>query len=132
LKKGHPLVPDTDLQLVFKRLSEGAVEGLRSLGVDAEFQQLTIFRSRGRRSLVLLEASDGTVFIMVASCGFRLGDLDGPDVPQVKLADRHVVSVQKEIRRRRRAGKECDDEGCKEGIVRGIETLTEYDWRNEH
>ncbi len=38
LKKGHPLVPDNDLQLIFQRLSEGTVEGLRSLGVRAEFQ----------------------------------------------------------------------------------------------
>src|SRR5438477_5641775 len=37
LRKGHRLVPDQNLQSVFQRLSAGAVEGLRKLGVNAEF-----------------------------------------------------------------------------------------------
>src|SRR5437667_10903392 len=49
LKKGHPLVPDNDLQLVFQRLSEGTVDGLRSLGVHAEFQPLNVIHVDGKK-----------------------------------------------------------------------------------
>src|SRR6266571_4342025 len=49
LKKGHPLVPDNDLQLVFQRLSEGTVEGLRSLGVRAEFQPINDIQVDGKK-----------------------------------------------------------------------------------
>src|SRR5207244_7188482 len=50
LKKGHPLVPDTDLQVVFQRLSQGAVEGLRSLGVNAEVQPIHDIQVEGKKA----------------------------------------------------------------------------------
>src|SRR5215467_12538343 len=37
LPKGNLLVPTSDLQEVFRKLSEGSVQGLRRLGVNAEF-----------------------------------------------------------------------------------------------
>ncbi len=49
LKRGHPLVPDADLQLVFRKLSQGAVEGLRLLGVNAEFQPINDIQVEGKK-----------------------------------------------------------------------------------
>src|SRR2546425_8633290 len=40
LRKSHPLIPNQKLQTRFPRLFEGAVEGLRKLGVEAEVQPL--------------------------------------------------------------------------------------------
>src|SRR6059036_4179579 len=41
LREGHPVIPkDDNLQLVFRRLSEGTVKGLRDLGVSAEFEPI--------------------------------------------------------------------------------------------
>src|SRR5438046_4454117 len=100
LKKGHPLVPDNDLQLVFQRLSEGTVEGLRSLGVRAEFQPINDIQVDGRKvSGAAGSVRWGTVFhhgcILVASALAILGRV--LNVPGVKLADRHVASVQKRV-----------------------------------
>jgi len=99
IEEGSSLVPDTDLQLVFKRLSEAPSRDCEVLGVDAEFQQLTI---SGRGKKVSGAAGSirwGTVFhhgcILVASDLAILGRV--LNVPQVKLADRHVVSVQKRV-----------------------------------
>ena len=125
LKKGHPLVPDTDLQLVFKKLSEGAVEGLRSLGVNAEFQPINDIQVEGKKvSGAAGSIRWGTVFhhgcILVASDLAILGRV--LNVPQVKLADRHVVSVQKRVTTvRDELGKNVTTRDVRDGIVRGIE-----------
>src|SRR5437667_10210771 len=100
LKKGHPLVPDNDLQLVFQRLSEGTVEGLRSLGVQAEFQPINDIQVDGKKvSGAAGSLRWGTIFhhgcILVASDLAILGRV--LSVPPVKLADRHVASVQKRV-----------------------------------
>src|SRR6266516_132763 len=125
LKKGHPLVPDSDLQLVFRRLSEGAVEGLRSLGVDAEFQPINDIQVAGKTiSGAAGSVRWGAVFhhgcILVASDLAILGRV--LNVLQVKLADRHVASVQKRVTTiRDELGKEVTTRDVRDGIVQGIE-----------
>src|SRR6059036_3862708 len=100
LKKGHPLVPENDLQLVFRRLSEGTVEGLRSLGVRAEFAPINDIQVDGRKvSGAAGSVRWGTVFhhgcILVASDLAILGRV--LNVPKAKLVDKHVASVQKRV-----------------------------------
>jgi len=125
LKKGHPLVPDSDLQLVFRRLSEGAVEGLRSLGVDAEFQPINDIQVAGKKvSGAAGSVRWGTVFhhgcILVASDLAILGKV--LNVPSVKLAERHVASVQKRVTTvRDELGKDVSTRDVRDAIVRGIE-----------
>jgi lipoate-protein ligase A len=125
LKKGHPLVSDQDLQLVFKKLSEGAVEGLRSLGVNAEFQPINDIQVQGKKvSGAAGSIRWGTVFhhgcILVASDLAILGRV--LNVPQVKLADRHVASVQKRVTTvRDELGRNVTTSEVRDGIVRGIE-----------
>jgi lipoate---protein ligase len=125
LKKGHPLVPNADLQLVFKKLSEGAVEGLQSLGVNAEFQPINDIQVEGKKvSGAAGSIRWGTVFhhgcILVASDLAILGRV--LNVPQAKLADRHVASVQKRVTTiRDELGKDVTTKDVRDGIVRGIE-----------
>src|SRR5260370_37364985 len=69
LKRGHPLVPDADLQLVFKKLSEGAVEGLRGLGVKAEFQPINNIQFEGKK---VSGAAGSTTWRTVFHHGFIL------------------------------------------------------------
>src|SRR5256884_2913380 len=125
LKKGHPLVPDNDLQLIFQRLSEGTVEGLRSLGVRAEFQPINDIQVDGRKvSGAAGSVRWGTVFhhgcVLVASDLAILGRV--LNVPQVKLAGRHVASVQKRVTTvRDELGKNVTTRDVRDGIVQGIE-----------
>ena len=125
LKKGHPLVPDNDLQLIFQRLSEGTVEGLRSLGVRAEFQPINDIQVDGRKvSGAAGSVRWGTVFhhgcILVASDLAILGRV--LNVPGVKLADRHVASVQKRVTTvRDELQKDVTTREVRDAIVRGIE-----------
>src|SRR3989304_4123300 len=100
LRKGHPLVPESDLQSVFLKLSEGAVQGLRSLGMKAEFQPINDVQVDGKKvSGAAGSIRWGTVFhhgcILVASDLAILGKV--LNVPKVKLADKHVASVQKRV-----------------------------------
>src|SRR5438034_1920093 len=125
LKKGHPLVPDNDLQLVFQRLSAGTVEGLRGLGVRAEFQPINDIQVDGRKvSGAAGSVRWGTVFhhgcILVASDVAILGRV--LNVPGVKLADRHVASVQKRVTTvRDELQKDLTTRDVRDAIVRGIE-----------
>lgn len=125
LKRGHPLVPDTDLQLVFKRLSEGAVEGLQSLGVNAEFQPVNDIQVEGKKvSGAAGSIRWGAIFhhgcILVASDLAILARV--LNVSKVKLADRHVASVQKRVTTvRAELGKNVTTRDVRDGIVRGIE-----------
>ncbi len=125
LKKGHPLVPDNDLQLIFQRLSEGTVEGLRSLGVRAEFQPINDIQVEGRKvSGAAGSVRWGTVFhhgcVLVASDLAILGRV--LNVPRVKLADRHVASVQKRVTTvRDELQKDVTTRDVRDAIVRGIE-----------
>src|SRR6266498_1603032 len=125
LKKGHPLVPDSDLQLVFQRLSEGTVEGLRSLGVRAEFQPINDIQVDGKKvSGAAGSVKWGTVFhhgcILVASDLAILGKV--LNVPKAKLADKHVASVQKRVTTiRDELHRDVTTEEVKRSIVRGIE-----------
>ena len=125
LKRGHPLVPDADLQSVFKKLSEGAVEGLRGLGVKAEFQPINDIQVEGKKvSGAAGSIRWGTVFhhgcILVSSDLAILGRV--LNVPHLKLADRHVASVQKRVTTvRDELGKDVATRDVRDGIVRGIE-----------
>ena len=125
LKKGHRLVPDSDLQLVFQRLSEGTVEGLKSLGVRAEFQPINDIQVDGRKvSGAAGSVRWGTIFhhgcILVASDLAILGRV--LNVPRVKLANRHVASVQKRVTTvRDELQKDVTTGEVRDAIVRGIE-----------
>ena len=125
LRKGHPLVPDGDLQQIFRKLSQGAVEGLRTLGVRAEFQPINDISVGGRKvSGAAGSLKWGTVFhhgcILVASDLAILGRV--LNVPKVKLEDRHVASVQKRVTTvRDEIHKDVSTIDVKDAIVSGIE-----------
>jgi lipoate---protein ligase len=125
LKKGHPLLPDGDLQSVFRKLSEGAVAGIRSLGVRAEFQPINDIQVDGKKvSGAAGSVKWGTVFhhgcILVASDLAILGKV--LNVPKAKLADRHVASVQKRVTTvRDELQKDVTTRDVRDAIVRGIE-----------
>ena len=125
LKKGHPIVPDSDLQQVFQKLSTGAVEGLKSLGVAAEFQPINDIQVDGKKvSGAAGSVRWGTVFhhgcILVASDLAILGKV--LNVPKVKLADRHVTSVQKRVTTvRDELQKDVSTRDVRAAIVLGIE-----------
>jgi lipoate---protein ligase len=125
LKKGHPLVPDGDLQQVFRKLSEGTVQGLRKLGVQAEFQPINDISVSGKKvSGAAGSIRWGTVFhhgcILVASDLEILGRV--LNVPKVKLEDRHVASVQKRVTTiRDELQREVTTKDVRDAIVRGIE-----------
>ena len=126
LRKGHSLVQDNDLQLVFRELSKGAVEGLRSLGVPAEFQPINDIQINGKKvSGAAGSIKWGTVFhhgcILVASDLAILGKV--LNVPKVKLADRHVASVQKRVTTvRDELHKDVETRDVRDAIVQGIES----------
>ncbi len=126
LRKGHPLVPvDDNLQLVFSRLSEGTVKGLRSLGVNAEFQPINDIQIDGKKvSGAAGSVRWGTVFhhgcILVSSDLAILGKV--LNVPRAKLSDKHVASVQKRVTtvREELAGDITTGE-VQDAIVKGVE-----------
>jgi lipoate-protein ligase A len=126
LKKGHPLIPDSDLQLVFRKLSEGAVQGLRSLGVKAEFQPINDISVDGKKvSGAAGSVRWGTIFhhgcILVASDLAILGKV--LNVPKAKLADKHVTSVQKRVTTiKDELQRPITTRDVKNAIARGIET----------
>jgi lipoate---protein ligase len=125
LKKGHPLVTGNDLQLVFQKLSEGTVAGLKSLGVNAGFQPINDIQVDGKKvSGAAGSIRWGTIFhhgcILVASDLANLGKV--LNVPRVKLADRHVASVQKRVTTiRDELQKDITTRDVRDAIVRGIE-----------
>lgn len=127
LKKGHPLVPGNDLQLVFQKLSEGTVEGLKSLGVNAEFQPINDIQVDGKKvSGAAGSIRWGTIFhhgcILVASDLAILGRV--LNVPRLKLADRHVASVQKRVTTiRDELQKDITTRDVRDAIVRGVEKV---------
>jgi len=126
LRKGHSLVPDSDLQEVFRKLSEGSVRGLRTLGVNAEFQPINDISVDGKKvSGAAGSVKWGTVFhhgcILVASDLAILGKV--LNVPKAKLADKHVASVQKRVTTiRDELHQDITTEDVTRSIVRGIET----------
>ena len=100
LPKGHSLVPGADLQEVFRKLSRGSVQGLRKLGVNAEFHPINDISVDGKKvSGAAGSIRWGAVFhhgcILVASDLAILGNV--LNVPKAKLADKHVASVQKRV-----------------------------------
>ena len=124
LRKGHPLVPDSDLQEIFRKLSEGSVQGLRRLGVGAEFQPINDISVDGKKvSGAAGSVKWGTVFhhgcILVASDLAILGKV--LNVPKAKLADKHVASVQKRVTTiRDELHRNIGTREVRDSIVRGI------------
>lgn len=125
LKRDQSFVTDNDLQLVFRKLSEGAVEGLKSLGVNAEFQPINDIQIEGRKvSGAAGSVRWGTIFhhgcILVASDLAILGKV--LNVSKVKLLDRHVTSVQKRVTTvRDELQKDITTRDVQDSIVNGIE-----------
>jgi lipoate-protein ligase A len=126
LRKGHPLVPDQNLQSVFQRLSEGAVEGLRKLGVKAEFQPINDIQVGGKKvSGAAGSIRWNSVFhhgcILVGSDLSILGRV--LNVSRVKLEDKHVASVQKRVTTvRDELGRAVSTREVRDDIVDGIES----------
>jgi lipoate---protein ligase len=125
LRKGNPLLPSFDLQEIFRKLSEGSVQGLRSLGINAEFQPINDIAVDGRKvSGAAGSVRWGTVFhhgcILVASDLAILGKV--LNVPKAKLADKHVASVQKRVTTiSEELGRDVTTGDVRESIIRGIE-----------
>ena len=126
LRKGHPLIPEMNLQSVFEKLSEGAVEGLQNLGVKAEFQPVNDIQVEGKK----VSGAAGSIrwnavfhhgCILVGSDLSILGKV--LNVPQVKLEDRHVASVQKRVTTvRDELGRDVSTSEVRDAIVDGIES----------
>jgi lipoate-protein ligase A len=126
LRKGHPIVPDQNLQSVFQRLSEGAVEGLRKLGVKAEFQRINDIQVDGKKvSGAAGSIRWNSVFhhgcILVGSDLSILGRV--LNVSRVKLEDKHVASVQKRVTTvQDELGRHVSTREVRDDIVDGIES----------
>jgi len=126
LRKGHRLVPNQNLQSVFQRLSEGAVEGLRKLGVEAEFQPVNDIQVDGKK----VSGAAGSIrwnsifhhgCILVGSDLSILGKV--LNVPRVKLEGKHVASVQKRVTTvRDELGRDVSTREVRDAIVGGIES----------
>lgn len=126
LRRGHSLVPaEDDLQLVFSRLSEGAVRGLRGLGVNAEFQPINDIQVDGKKvSGAAGSIRWGAVFhhgcILVSSDLAILGKV--LKVPRAKLLDKHVTSVQKRVTTiREEVERDVTTGEVRDAIVKGVE-----------
>jgi lipoate-protein ligase A len=126
LRKGHPLVPNQDLQSVFQKLSKGTIEGLRKLGVKAEFQPVNDIQVEGKKvSGAAGSIRWNSVFhhgcILVNSDLSILGRV--LNVPRVKLEDRHVASVQKRVTTvRDELGRDISTSEVRDAVVDGIES----------
>src|SRR2546426_5112755 len=122
----HLLKPDHNLQSVFQRLSEGAVEGLRRLGLKAEFQPVNDIQVDGKKvSGAAGSIRWNSVFhhgcILVGSDLSILGKV--LNVPRVKLEDKHVASVQKRVTTvRDELGRDITTKEVRDAIVGGIES----------
>lgn len=125
LRKGNKIVPNENLQSVFQRLSEGAVWGLRNLGVNAEFQPVNDIQVDGKKiSGAAGSIRWNTIFhhgcILVNSDLAILGKV--LNVPRAKLEDKHVASVQKRVTTvRDELGREVYTTDVQNAIVRGLE-----------
>src|SRR5260370_11719363 len=128
LRTGHPLVPGQNLQSVFEELSEGSVQGLRKLGVKAEFQPVNDIQVDGKKvSGAAGSIRWNTIFhhgcILVNSDLSILGKV--LNVPRVKLEDRHVASVQKRVTTvRDELGREISTREVRDAIVDGIDSCS--------
>lgn len=125
LQKGHELIPDENLQSVFQRLSEGTIQGLRKLGVKAEFQPLNDIQVEGKKvSGAAGSIRWNTIFhhgcILVNSDLAILGKV--LNVPLAKLEDKHVTSVRKRVTTvRDELGRDVSTREVRDAIVQGIE-----------
>ena len=126
LRKGHPLVPGQNLQSVFEKLSEGSVQGLRDLGVEADFQPVNDIQVDGKKvSGAAGSIRWNTVFhhgcILVNSDLSILGKV--LNVPKAKLEDRHVMSVRKRVTTvRDELGREISTKEVRDAILGGMKS----------
>jgi len=126
LRKGHPLVPGQNLQSVFEKLSEGSVQGLRDLGVEADFQPVNDIQVDGKKvSGAAGSIRWNTVFhhgcILVNSDLSILGKV--LSVPKAKLEDRHVMSVRKRVTTvRDELGREISTKEVRDAILGGMKS----------
>ena len=125
LRKGSRIVSDENLQSIFQRLSEGAVWGLRSLGVKAEFQPVNDIQVEGKKiSGAAGSMKWNTIFhhgcVLVNSDLAILGKV--LNVPRTKLEEKHVASVQKRVKTvRDELGRDLYTTDVRNAIVQGIE-----------
>ncbi|HZD12666.1 MAG TPA: biotin/lipoate A/B protein ligase family protein [Candidatus Binatus sp.] len=125
LHRGHRLVPGSDLQQAFETLSMGAVNGLQALGVKAGFQPINDIQVNGLKvSGAAGSIRWDTVFhhgcILVGSDLSILAKV--LNVPQVKLADKHVASVRKRVTTiSSELGRQVSTTEVKNSISKGIE-----------
>jgi len=124
IRKGHPLIPE-DLSETFRILSSGAVEGLRMLGLNAEFKPLNDIQINGRKvSGAAGSIRWGTVFhhgsILVSSNLSVLSKV--LSAPNRRLKDKHVRSVRKTVTTiRDEIGRDVSVDEVKEKLKKGIE-----------
>src|SRR5437899_5606288 len=125
-RKGRRLVADGNLQSVFQRLSEGAVEGLRELGLKAEFQPVNDIQIDWKK----VSGAAGSIrwnTVFHHGCILVNSDLSILEkvlnVPKAKLEDRHVASVQKRVTTvRDELGRDVSTREVRDAIVSGIES----------
>jgi len=111
---------------VFQKLSEGAIEGLRKLGVSAEFQPINDIQVDGKK----VSGAAGSIrwnsifhhgCILVNSDLSILGKV--LNVPRAKLEDKHVASVQKRVTTvRDELGRDVSTREVRDAIMGGIES----------
>jgi len=124
IRKGHRLIPE-DLLGTFKILSLGAVEGLRMLGLNAEFKPLSDIQINGRKvSGAAGSMRWGTVFhhgsILINSDLRILSKV--LSAPNRRLKDKHVRSVRKTVTTiRDELGRDISVDEVKEKLRKGIE-----------
>ena len=124
IRRGDPLIPK-DLSETFKILSSGAVEGLRMLGLNAEFKPLNNIQIDGRKvSGAAGSIRWGTVFhhgaILVSS---NLNVLSKVLIASNgRLKDKHVRSIWQTVTTiRDELGQEISVDEVKEKLRKGIE-----------
>ena len=124
IRKGHRLIPE-DLLETFKILSSGAVEGLRMLGLNAEFKPLSDIQIDGRKvSGAAGSMRWGTVFhhgsILISSDLSILSRV--LSAPDRRLKVEHVRSVRKTVTTiRDELGRDISVDDVKEKLRMGIE-----------
>jgi len=124
IRKGHPLISE-DLSETFRILSSGVVEGLRMLGLNAEFKPLNNIQINGRKvSGAAGSIRWGTVFhhgsILVNSNLSVLSKV--LSAPNRRLEDKHVRSVRKAVTTiRDELGRDVSVDEVKEKLRKGIE-----------
>ena len=126
LTKDNIWAAESDLQRVFKRLSDGTVQGLRTLGLNAEFQPVNDISVDGRK----VSGGAGSIrwgAMFHHGCVLVSSDLailaKVLNVPKAKLDDKHVPSVRKRVTTvRDELQRSVTTTEVRDAIIQGIET----------